>query len=88
MKEDLFLSIAVTIAVVLRWIVANAESSIENKTVWATANIDDTWCRVALNVTVGIIAVRMQVFTLVDIIVAAHVTGFFLNINKPLIILS
>lgn len=79
----LFLSIAVVaIAVVLRRIVANTESSIEDETVRTTADVDDTWRRVALNVSVGVVAVRVQVFALVDVVVAAHVTGLTDSINR------
>lgn len=78
--DDLFLSIAIvvriTIAVVLRWIVANAESGIENESVRAATNVDDSWSRVALNVAVRVVAVRVQVFALVDVVIVANVASF------------
>lgn len=82
---DLFLSIAIvvvriTIAVVLRRIVANAESGIENEAVRAATDVDDSRSRIALNVSVRVVAVRVQVFALVDVIIVANVAGL---INKP-----
>ncbi len=70
----LFLSVAV--AVVLRRVVAHAESRVEHEAVRTAANVNDAWRRVALDVSVRVVAVRVQVLALVDVVVAAHVTGF------------
>lgn len=60
----------------MRRVVANAESSVEDEAVRATTDVDDARRRVALNVAVRVVAVWVQIFALVDVVVVAHVAGY------------
>jgi len=68
-------TVVVVVSVIVRRVVADAESSIEDETVRAASDVDDAWSRVALNVSARVIAVWVQVFALVDVVIVANVTG-------------
>lgn len=62
---------------VLRRIVAHAESSVEDEPVRTAADEDDARRGVALDVAIWVVAERMQVLAVIDVVVGAHVASFF-----------
>lgn len=70
--------VAVVVAVVVvehvAWVVAHAESRVEDQMSRTISDVDDAWGRVALNVSGGIMRIRVKVVASVNVVVVAWIT--------------
>lgn len=78
MSVAIVVAVVVTVMVVVvedvAWVVADAESWIEDQMSWTISNVNNAWRGVALNVSGSIMREWVQVVASVDVVVVAWIT--------------
>lgn len=68
-------SVVVVVVEDAAWVVADGEVRVEDQVRWAASDVDNAWSRVALDVSAGIMWVRVQETAMGNVVVVAWLTG-------------